>query len=85
MLICFAFSWPFNIVKNYRARTNVGTSIFFMSIVLMGYIFGIANKFVSDDVNYVLAFYFLDLFLVTIGILVYIRNRRFTANASTSS
>lgn len=76
MLICFAASWPFNLVKAYRARTNVGTSILFMSIVLLGYVCGIINKLVSDDINYVLAFYILDLLLVTIGVLIYLRNMR---------
>jgi uncharacterized membrane protein len=76
MLICFAASWPFNLLKAYRARTNVGTSILFMSIVLLGYVCGIINKLVSDDINYVLAFYILDLLLVTIGVLIYLRNMR---------
>ncbi len=76
MLICFAASWPFNLVKAYKARTNVGTSILFMSIVLLGYVCGIINKLVNDDINYVLAFYILDLLLVTIGVLIYLRNMR---------
>ena len=75
MLVCFAASWPFNLLKAYRARTNVGTSLLFMLIVLLGYIFGIANKLVSDDISYVLAFYLLDLTLVLTGVLIYIRNR----------
>ena len=77
MLVCFAVSWPFNLMKAYKARTNVGTSILFMSIVLLGYICGIINKLVNDDINYVLAFYILDLCLVTVGILIYLRNMRF--------
>ncbi len=77
MLVCFAASWPFNLVRAYRVRTNIGTSILFMSIVLLGYICGITNKLVNDDINYVLAFYLLDLALVSIGILIYFRNRLF--------
>ena len=76
MLVCFAASWPFNLRKAYLARTNVGTSITFMSIVLLGYLFGVANKIVNDDINYVLAFYLLDIALVSMGIIIYIRNRR---------
>jgi uncharacterized membrane protein YbjE (DUF340 family) len=79
MLICFAASWPFNLRKAYKARTNVGTSVLFMAIVLIGYIFGIANKLVNDDISYVLAFYILDLLLVSAGILIYLRNRRLDA------
>jgi membrane protein DedA with SNARE-associated domain len=76
MLLCFAASWPFNLLKAYRARTNVGTSIIFMSVVLLGYIFGIANKVVNNDMSYVMAFYILDLALVATGILIYVRNGR---------
>ena len=80
MLVCFAASWPFNLVKAYHARTNVGTSILFMLIILMGYLFGVANKIVSDDINYVLCFYILDIFLVSAGVLIYIRNRFIDSN-----
>ena len=27
MLLCFAAAWPFNIMKAYRSRTAVGTSL----------------------------------------------------------
>ena len=76
MLVCFAASWPFNLLKAYRARTNVGTSAVFMSIVLIGYLFGLANKLVNNDISYVVAFYLLDLALVTTGLLIYVRNGR---------
>ena len=77
MLVCFAASWPFNLRKAYRARTNVGTSIFFMSIVLLGYLFGVLNKIVNEDYTYVLAFYLLDIALVSTGVIIYIRNRKY--------
>jgi len=76
MLVCFAASWPFNLRRAFKARTNVGTSITFMSIVLLGYLFGVANKIVSDEINYVMAFYILDIALVSAGIIIYFRNRR---------
>jgi len=47
-----------------------------MSIVLLGYLFGVANKIVSDEINYVMAFYILDIALVSAGIIIYFRNRR---------
>jgi len=85
MLVCFAASWPFNLRKAYRARTNVGTSILFMSIVLLGYIFGVINKLVSDDISYVLAFYLLDIALVSTGVIIYIRNRKFDNKVAKNS
>ncbi len=81
MLICFAASWPFNLRRAYKARTNVGTSIAFMSIVLVGYLCGIANKIVNDDISYVFAFYLLDLALVSTGVLIYLRNRKLDRQA----
>ena len=65
MLLCFAAAWPANILKAYRARTAVGTSLPFMLIIEVGYVCGMLNKVVNDEVfidgvfNYVLAFYIL--------------------------
>ena len=62
MLLCFAAAWPANIYKAYRARTTLGTSLPFMVIVEIGYVCGMLNKVVNDEVfvegvfNYVMAF-----------------------------
>ena len=80
MLLCFAAAWPANIYKAYRARTTLGTSLPFMVIVEIGYVCGMLNKVVNDEVfvegvfNYVMAFYIFDFVLVLIGIIVYFRN-----------
>ena len=74
MLLCFASAWPFSIYKLYRNKTTKGKSIVFSMIIIAGYLFGIANKFLMDDVNYVLYFYFLDLGLVIVDSLLYFRN-----------
>ena len=79
MLLCFAASWPFNIRKSYLCRTAVGKSISFELIIEMGYFCGVARKFVIDEINYVLAFYILDIFLVAIDMALYFRNRRLDA------
>ena len=76
MLLCFAASWPFNIRKSYLCRTAVGKSIAFELIIEMGYFCGVARKFVMNDINYVLAFYFLDICLVAIDMALYFRNRK---------
>lgn len=82
MLLCFAAAWPFNIMKAYRSRTAVGTSLWFMLVIEVGYLLGILNKVVRDDVNYVVAFYILDIVLVGIGIYLYFRNSRLDRLAS---
>lgn len=75
MLLCFAAAWPANIYKAYHARTAVGTSLPFMLIIEVGYVCGMLNKLVNDDINYVMAFYIFDFCLVLVGIIVYFRNR----------
>ena len=75
MMLCFAAAWPFNIVRAWRARTAVGTSPWFMLVIELGYVLGMMNKYVNNDVNYVFAFYVLDFVLVLIGLAIYARNK----------
>ena len=44
MLLCFGASWPFAVVKTYKAKSVKGKSIFFLSLIFIGYIFGILHK-----------------------------------------
>lgn len=81
MLICFGFSWPLNVVKSYKARTTKGKSLPFLCLIIIGYFAGIASKFVNDTYMaqigekwYVLFFYFLNLFMVSIDFCLYFRN-----------
>ena len=74
MLLCFAAAWPFNIARSWKARTAVGTSPWFMLVIELGYVLGMINKVVNDDVNYVFAFYVLDFILVLIGLAIFVRN-----------
>ena len=81
MLICFGFSWPFNAVKSYKARTAKGKSVTFLCLIIIGYIAGIASKFVNPHFDfkskwYVLFFYALNLFMVSVDLGLYFRNRR---------
>ena len=74
MLICFGLSWPLNVIKAYRARTAKGTSLPFILLIITGYIAGITAKLVTDQINYVLIVYLLNLAIVSVNILVYFRN-----------
>ena len=81
MLICFGFSWPLNVIKSYKSRTAKGKSLPFLCLIIAGYIAGIASKFVNPAFNYagkwyVLFFYFLNLIMVSLDLLMYFRNRR---------
>lgn len=76
MLLCFATAWPFSIYKLYKSGSNQGKSIVFSYVVLFGYVFGMTNKVINNDVNYVLAFYILDFVLVSLDMVMYYRNVR---------
>ena len=74
MMLCFAAAWPFNIARAWRARTAIGSSPWFMVVIEVGYILGMNNNVVNDDVNYVFAFCVLDFILVLIGLAIFVRN-----------
>ena len=84
MLLCFAAAWPFSIYKLYRTKSTKGKSIIFSYIIIVGYIFGIINKFVMNEMNHVLFFYFLDLGLVLVDSLLYYRNLYYERKALAS-
>lgn len=82
MLVCFGLSWPLNAWKNYKARTAVGSSWQFIALITVGYLFGIAAKFVSGTINWVLAVYFINLVCIGFNWLVYFRNRSLDKRAA---
>ncbi len=75
MLICFGLSWPMNAYKNFKARTAAGTSWQFIALITLGYVAGIAAKFASGTINWVLAVYFLNVVCIGANWAVYFRNR----------
>ena len=76
MLICFGLSWPFNIAKSLRSGTAKGKSLQFEICIVIGYLFGIAGKFIGGNVTYVLVVYVLDVLMVCTDIVLTCRNRR---------
>lgn len=74
MLICFGFSWPLNVIKAYKARTAKGTSLPFILLIITGYIAGITAKLITNQINYVLIAYILNLAIVSLNVVVYFRN-----------
>ena len=82
MIVSFGISWPMNVIKSYKARTTKGKSLWFILLILFGYIAGITSKFVNEAYMadfaskwYVLFFYFLNFIMVFIDLCLYIRNR----------
>lgn len=81
MIVMFGLSWPINVVKSYKARTAKGKSLPFLLFILIGYIAGIASKFLNADYManfaekwYVLIFYFINFIMVSIDAVLYFRN-----------
>jgi uncharacterized membrane protein len=79
MLLCFGAAWPFSVYRSVRARTAKGKSLVFLLALIAGYICGIVNNLLHGA-NYVLAFYGLNLLLVSADTVLYFINRRIDAS-----
>lgn len=75
MLICFGAAWPFSIYRSYKSKSVKGKSFVFLSIVFIGYIAGILHK-IFYDFNNVIYLYILNMMMVGIDMLLFLRNRR---------
>ena len=83
MVVSFGASWPFNVMKSWKARTTKGKSLLFLCLILFGYVAGIASKLLNEAYMasfaskwYVLFFYVLNLIMVGADLVLYIRNRK---------
>lgn len=83
MVVSFGASWPFNVIKSYKARTAKGKSLLFLCLILFGYIVGIASKLVNEvymasftEKWYVLFFYCLNFIMVGADLIIYFRNKK---------
>ena len=74
MLLCFGVSWPLNVIKAYKEKTAKGTSLPFILLIITGYIAGISAKIISNQINYVLIAYVLNLAIVSVNVVIYFRN-----------
>jgi len=78
MMISFGMSWPFNVVKSYKARTTKGKSLTFLVLIIVGYLCGIFGKIINPNGFhwYVMFFYVLNLLMVSTDLILYFRNLR---------
>ena len=80
MLFAFGFSWPFAILRTYRAKRVDGKSPMFMAIVIAGYCCGIAAHLVDGTKTWLCWVYLADMALVSTDLSLYFRyakaNRR---------
>jgi len=79
MLVCFGAAWPVSIYKSYTSRTNQGKSVYFLLVILLGYVSGIIFQILSDaQAHLVIALFGLNTLMILIDIGLYIRNKRLT-------
>lgn len=76
MIISFGVSWPISILKSLRSRTAKGKSLFFLCLILFGYLCGIAGKIYSGNITYVFVFYIINFVMVSADVVLYFRNRK---------
>ncbi len=83
MVLSFGASWPFNVMKSYKARTTKGKSLLFLVLIEFGYVAGITSKFLNEAYMaefatkwYVVIFYILNFIMVSADLIIYFRNRR---------
>ncbi len=83
MIVSFGFSWPFNVIRSYKARTTKGKSLSFLCLVLFGYVAGISSKLINPAYMevigqkwYVLFFYVLNFIMVFADLCLYFRNKK---------
>ena len=76
MIISFGISWPTSIHKSYTSRSTKGKSLLFLFFIFVGYLFGIAAKLLTNNLNLAFWFYILNSVMVFTDICLYFRNRR---------
>ena len=82
MVVSFGFSWPLNVLKSYKSRTTRGKSLAFLLLILFGYVCGITSKLIAPSFKwYVLFFYVLNFLMVSVDLLLYIRNYKLDKEA----
>lgn len=81
MIVSFGASWPFNVIKSYKARTTKGKSLTFLCLIFFGYIAGVVMKAITFDASQFMKWlslfvYILNLTMVGTDLLLYVRNYR---------
>ena len=75
MLLLFGAAWPISIYKSLTSHSVKGKSLAFLLIVWVGYLAGVLHKiFYHPDI--VIVFYIINLSMVSVDVILYLRNRR---------
>ncbi|MDR0615741.1 MAG: hypothetical protein LBG29_02940 [Synergistaceae bacterium] len=75
MLVCFGAAWPASILKSWKSRTAKGKSLFFLAIVVTGYLAGISKTLLLDGFgSFLLVAYTFNALMVSMDMALYFRN-----------
>ena len=79
MIICFGLAWPLSIYKSWTSRSTGGKSLFFLLVILLGYMSGLIKCYLDDhsSIIQILLFglYILNTIMVSTDVVLYFRNR----------
>jgi hypothetical protein len=81
MLVCFGAAWPVSIYKSLKSRQVAGKSLPFLIIILIGYMAGVLHK-ILFHYDLVIFLYILNALMVTLDIILYLRNRLYHVRRS---
>jgi hypothetical protein len=79
MLLCFGAAWPFSIHKSLTSHSVKGKSLAFLLIVWASYLAGVLHKILYHP-DIVIVFYVINLTMVSVDAVLYLRNRRKATN-----
>ena len=74
MLVCFGAAWPLSIYRSWVTGSNGGKSLFFLIVILVGYLAGILHK-LFENYDRVIFLYVLNCVLVSIDISIFLFNQ----------
>jgi hypothetical protein len=82
MLVCFGAAWPVSIYKTWKSRAIAGKSVYFLYIIVVGYVSGVIHKILYnfDPVTWL---YALNGVMVSIDIALFYRNKRLVSRSET--
>lgn len=72
MLICFGAAWPFSIYKMLKTKKAYGKSVYFLGVILTGYIAGILFEYFGER-NIVISLYILNAVMVSVDLALTLR------------
>jgi len=74
MLVCFGCAWPLSIYKTWKTKTSRGKSLFFLTVILIGYISGMLFE-LFGDLNFVIYLYIINMIMVITDLVLSIKYR----------